>query len=57
MKTKKTKTEIELVEEFLIREGFTEITEEEKQSPEFKDSLKEFSCITKRNPKLTKVSV
>jgi len=36
---KNKKTEYELVRELLQREGFTEITEKEKKSPEFRESI------------------
>ncbi len=36
---KSKKTEIEQVEEYLRKEGFTEITKKEENSPEFKTSL------------------
>ncbi len=46
--TSSVKTEVQLVEEMLIREGFTRITAREKRSPEFRDSLKEFDQRRKR---------
>jgi hypothetical protein len=36
---KKKKTELEKVEEFLRKEGFTEISDKEKNSPEFRELL------------------
>ena len=47
-KVKRPKTEVQLVEELLKKEGFTRITEREKRSPEFRDSLKEFSLRKKK---------
>ena len=47
-KVKSSKTEFQLVEELLKNEGFTRITEREKRSPDFRDSLKEFSLRKKK---------
>lgn len=48
------KTEVQLVEEMLIREGFTKITASERRSPEFRDSLKEFDVRRKNFKAKTK---
>jgi hypothetical protein len=53
---KKKKTELELVEEFLKKEGFTEITQKEKNSPEFRDSLLKIRELKKRNKPNKKIS-
>lgn len=46
---KKTKkTEIEQVEEYLRKEGFTEITKKEEESPEFKTSLLKIHELKRR---------
>jgi len=51
---KKNNTEIELVEEFLKKEGFTEITEKEKNSPEFRESLLKIRNLKKTGKSLKK---
>jgi len=48
MKNKK-KTEVEIIEEYLKKEGFTEITEKEKKSVEYRDSLLATSKVKKSN--------
>ena len=45
---KKRKTEVQLAEEMLKKEGFSRITFRESRSPEFRDSLKEFSFRRKK---------
>ena len=42
MKTKKKQTEIQIIDNFLKKEGFSEITDKEKKSKEFRNTLKEF---------------
>ncbi|HNR89399.1 MAG TPA: hypothetical protein PKM65_13745 [Spirochaetota bacterium] len=43
MRIKREKTEVQAVEELLRKEGFTEITNTEKRSREFKKSIAEFT--------------
>ncbi len=42
-KNKKNISEVALIEELLKNEGFTRITWRERRSPEFRESLKEFT--------------
>ena len=46
---KHKKTELEQVEEFLKKEGFTEISNKEKKSPEFRESLLKIRNLKNRS--------
>jgi hypothetical protein len=39
IKIRNKKSEIDQIIEYILKEGFTEITPEEKESPEFRDSI------------------
>ena len=51
---KKNKTEIEQVEDFLKKEGFTEITDNEKNSSEYKDSLSKIYSMNNKQHEVSK---
>ena len=53
---RKQKTELELVEEFLKKEGFTEISDKEKNSPEFRESLLKIRNLKKKSISHRKIS-
>ncbi len=46
---KRKKTELEQVEKFLKKEGFTEISKKEKNSPEFRESLLKIRNLKRTN--------
>jgi hypothetical protein len=52
---KNKKTELKQVEEFLKKEGFTEISDKEKNSPEFRDSLLKIRNLKKANKSHKKI--
>ncbi len=51
MRVNKKKTEEQIVVEYLMKQGFREITEKEKKSPVYKDSIESARQLVQKGKK------